>query len=88
MKQITLNIPDKEYDFFINLMKKFNFIKVKEADFVIPEEHKQEVRKRRKTAGKMILLSGMMLRNSFSRHITTFHFFPFFFCFFRFQKLG
>jgi hypothetical protein len=52
MKQVTLNIPDRDYDFFIELLKKFNFIKIKEADFVIPEEHKKLVRERRKTAGK------------------------------------
>jgi hypothetical protein len=50
MKQLTVNIPDKEYDFFIQLLKKFDFVKVKEAEFEIPESHKQLVRERIKTA--------------------------------------
>lgn len=52
MKQVTLQIPDKEYDFFLNLLKKFNFIKIKEADFIIPEAHKELVRNRIATAKK------------------------------------
>lgn len=52
MRQITLNIPDKEYEFFIALFKKFTSVKIKEADFVVPESHKQLVRERRKTATK------------------------------------
>ncbi len=50
MKQVTLQIPDKEYDFFLNLFKKFGFIKIKEGDFTIPEEHKNLVRNRIATA--------------------------------------
>ena len=52
MKQITLNIPDKDYEFFIALFKKFSSVKIKDADFVIPESHKALVRQRRKTATK------------------------------------
>jgi len=52
MKQITLNIPDKEYDFFVQLMKKFSFIKIKETDFEIPEEHKKLMIERKKNADK------------------------------------
>ena len=50
MKQVTLHIPDKEYEFFIKLLKKFGSVKIKEADFVIPEKHKELVRERRRTA--------------------------------------
>jgi len=52
MKQITLNIPDKDYEFFITLFKKFSSVKIKEADFVVSESHKELVRERRKTATK------------------------------------
>ena len=52
MKQITLNIPDKDYEFFVTLFKKFSSVKIKEADFVVPESHKELVRERRKTATK------------------------------------
>jgi hypothetical protein len=52
MRQLTLNIPDKEYDFFLQLLKKFNFVKIKETDFEIPEEHKKLVIERRKNEDK------------------------------------
>jgi hypothetical protein len=50
MKQVTLQIPDKEYDFFLNLFKKFGSIKIKEADFIVADEHKELVRNRIATA--------------------------------------
>ena len=50
MKQVTLQIPDKEYDFFLAFLKKFGFVKIKEADFTIPEKHKELVRNRIATA--------------------------------------
>ncbi len=30
MKDVTLSVPDKDYDFFIKLVKKLDFVKVKE----------------------------------------------------------
>lgn len=52
MRQLTLNIPDKEYDFFLQLVKKFDFIKINESDFEIPEEHKKLVIERKKNEDK------------------------------------
>ena len=50
MKQVTLNIPDSEFDFFMKLIQKFNYKTSETADFVIPEEVQKFVTARRKTA--------------------------------------
>jgi len=44
MKEITLKIPDKKYNFFIELIRQLGFEISIEKD--IPEEHKNIVRKR------------------------------------------
>jgi hypothetical protein len=44
MKQVTLNIPDNKYRFFIELVQNLGFEKAEEMD--IPEEHKAIVRER------------------------------------------
>jgi hypothetical protein len=46
MKNITLQIPDKKYAFFMELIKSFDFVVVKNDEVVIPEEHKSIVRNR------------------------------------------
>jgi len=33
MKQITLNIPDNKFQFFMELIKNLNFVKVEEAPY-------------------------------------------------------
>lgn len=52
MKQIVLNIPDNKYPFFKELIKNFDFVKVEDEDWVIPEEHKKIVRERIKKSEK------------------------------------
>ncbi len=64
MKQVTLQIPDKEYEFFIQLLKKFNEVKIKEADFLIPEKHKELVRDRRRTAKKSDFIDWNVAKKS------------------------
>jgi hypothetical protein len=44
MKQVLLNIPENKFHFFMELVKNLGFIKA--TDVSIPDEHKQEVRKR------------------------------------------
>lgn len=44
MKQITLNIPDDKYTFFLELMENLGFEKTDEL--TIPQEHKDIVRER------------------------------------------
>ena len=36
MKDIIVSVPDKEYPFFMKLVKKFNFVTVKQADGMPP----------------------------------------------------
>lgn len=44
MKQVILNIPEKNYDFFMELIENLGF--VEPSTIEIPEEHKNIVRKR------------------------------------------
>ena len=46
MKQLILKIPEKKYQFIIELLKSFDYIKIETDEFLIPEEHKNIVRKR------------------------------------------
>lgn len=50
MKQVILNIPENKFQFFMELVKNLGFVKA--ADISIPEEHKQEVRKRMAASDK------------------------------------
>jgi hypothetical protein len=49
MKEIIVRIPDTKLSFFMELLKNLG-IEVKGEDVVIPEEHKEIVRKRIKNA--------------------------------------
>lgn len=46
MKKITLNIPDKQIDFFKELVTKLGFEISQEQEIEISEEHKRIVRNR------------------------------------------
>ena len=48
MKEITLKIPDKKLNFFLELVKQLGFEITEQVE--IPEEHKQIVRERIKNA--------------------------------------
>jgi len=50
MKQVTLHIPDNEFDFFMELVKKFKYKTAETAIYSIPEEVKKLVEDRRKSA--------------------------------------
>lgn len=50
MKQLTLNIPDNQYAFFLELVQKLGFVTIEEQD--IPEEHKAIVRERMKKSNQ------------------------------------
>lgn len=50
MKQITLNIPDSELDFFLKLIQKFKYKTSKPIDFTVSDGIKQLVANRRKAA--------------------------------------
>ena len=42
MKQITLNIQDNKFPFFVELIESMDFVDIQE-DFDIPDEHKKIV---------------------------------------------
>jgi hypothetical protein len=46
MKQLTLKIPENKYQFIIELLKNFDYIKIENEEISISEEHKNIVRKR------------------------------------------
>ncbi len=53
MKDITLSIPDKEYSFFITLMKHLKFVQIKETQSTqniesIPQLTQTNLKKRQK----------------------------------------
>jgi hypothetical protein len=50
MKQVTLNIPDTQFQFFIELTKKLGFEVESTVDFIIPEWQKELVRERIKNS--------------------------------------
>ena len=41
MKQITIKVPDNQYDFFLELMKNLGFNKEKSDEFVLTSAHKK-----------------------------------------------
>lgn len=47
MRQLTLNIEDNKYPFFLELLESMDFVRVQE-EFDVSEEHKQMVRNRLK----------------------------------------
>ncbi len=55
MKQITLNIPEHKYSFFLELLNNLGIEKLDEIE--IPEEHKKIVRQRIKGSKKEDLLT-------------------------------
>jgi hypothetical protein len=38
MKDIIVSVPDKEYPFFMKLVKKFDFVTIKQADKMPPNK--------------------------------------------------
>jgi len=46
MKQLTLRIPETKYQFIMELLTSFDYLKIETEEFSIPEEHKNIVRKR------------------------------------------
>jgi hypothetical protein len=46
MKQLTLKIPETKYQFIMELLTSFDYIKIETEEFSIPEDHKNIVRKR------------------------------------------
>ncbi len=41
MKEITIKVPESQYDFFLQLMKKLGFNRASEQDFILTDAHKK-----------------------------------------------
>lgn len=50
MKQVILEIPDNKYNFIMELLKSFKYLKVEDNNISIPEKHKNIVRQRIKAS--------------------------------------
>jgi hypothetical protein len=57
MRQVILNIPDSNYEFFIELIKKLNLGEIESEDEEIPEEVKKMVLERKRTSKRENLLT-------------------------------
>jgi hypothetical protein len=60
MKQITLNIPEQQVEFFMNLIKRLGFEALQDN---IPEEHKKIVRDRIKNTNTQDYVSWESIEN-------------------------
>ena len=56
MKQVILNIPDSNYEFFMELMKKLNFTAIDSAE-EIPKEVQEMVLERQRTSKREDMLT-------------------------------
>lgn len=63
MKEVTLKIPEKKLDFFMELVSQLGFEVCEDVD--IPEEHKAIVRERIKTAKSEDLITWTEARKQF-----------------------
>ena len=51
MKQVTINIPDNKYGFFVELLKSISFVdKFNEEEILVSAQEKKIIRQRIKTA--------------------------------------
>lgn len=57
MKQVILNIPDSNYDFFMELMKKLNFTTADTSEEEIPKEVQEMVLERLRTSKRENLVT-------------------------------
>ena len=57
MRQVILNIPDSNYEFFIELIKKLNLGEIESEDEEIPEEVKKMVLERQRTFNRETALT-------------------------------
>lgn len=65
MKQVILNIPDKKFDFFMELVKQLGLEVSEENYYKIPEEHKSIVRERIKNSKPEDMVSWEEARKQF-----------------------
>ena len=56
MKEITLKIPEKNFPFFMELVKKLGFVTIEDTTIEVPEHHKKIIKERLKKLKKEDLL--------------------------------
>jgi len=66
MKEVTLKIPDKNFPFFMELIKKLGFIEMESKDIDVPEHHKKIIDKRLKALKKEDLLDWNKVKDDFN----------------------
>jgi hypothetical protein len=68
MRQVILEIPDKKYNFIMELLKSFKYLKVEDTAITVPEEHKNIVRQRIKASKEdpSLLLNWDEVKNQFN----------------------
>ena len=64
MREITLKIPEKNFPFFMELVKKLGFIET-EQDITVPEHHKKIINKRLKSLKRETLLEWDKVKDDF-----------------------
>lgn len=62
MKQIVLSVPDNKFNFFMELVQNFKFVKIEKTiensnEFEVPEWHKEIIRERIKSSKPEDMLS-------------------------------
>jgi hypothetical protein len=66
MKEITLKIPQKNFDFFMQLIKQLGYVEVKKEVTEVPEHHKKIIGDRLKSMKKQDLLDWEKVKNDFN----------------------
>lgn len=65
MKEITLKIPEKNFPFFMELVKKLGFVKIEDNSIEVPEHHKKIIKERLKKLKKEDLLEWNKVKDDF-----------------------
>lgn len=67
MKRVTLNIPDNEFEFFAQLLKKFKYKEISAQSIDIPEDIKKLVIERKKSAIKSDYIDSNLLKKKLNK---------------------
>ena len=65
MKEITLKIPEKNFAFFMELVKKLGFVEIEDTNIEVPEHHKKIIKERLKKLQKEDLLEWNKVKDDF-----------------------
>jgi hypothetical protein len=65
MKEITLKIPEKNFQFFMELVNKLGFVEIEDNAIEVPEHHKKIIGERLKKLKKKELLEWSKVKDDF-----------------------